>query len=91
VYQITFTTQKCWITVSSQATPQVWVPQMELATLPFWHLEFGGSSYIFGKLVDLCIRPDLKKQKYYETSTTQRLLHIKAAEAANVVDHFPTL
>ena len=64
---------------------------MELATLPFWHLEFGGSSYIFGKLVDLCIRPDLKKQKYYETSTTQRLLHIKAAEAANVVDHFPTL
>jgi len=38
---------------------------------PFWHLEFGGNSYIFGKPVDLCIRPDLKKQKYYETSTRQ--------------------
>ena len=59
---------------------------------PFWHTEFGGNSYIFGKLVDLCIWPDLKKQKYYETSITQqRLLHIPAATAANVVDQFPTL
>jgi len=59
---------------------------------PFWHLEFGGNSYIFGNLVDLCIRPDLKKQKYYETSTRQQcLLHILAAIAANVVDQFPTL
>ena len=32
VYQITLTIQKCQITVSSQATPQVWVPQMELAS-----------------------------------------------------------
>jgi len=57
----------------------------------FWHLEFGGNSYIFGKLVELCIRPDLKKQKYCETSTTQRLLHIPAATPANVVNQFPTL
>ena len=42
---------------------------------PFWHLEFGGNAYIFGKLVDLCIRLDLKKTKilrdfYYTTMSS---------------------